>query len=51
MEADRTPITGLVLDASIALVWFLPDEQNLVADAALKLLDGADATVPDLFWH
>ncbi|TNM65469.1 type II toxin-antitoxin system VapC family toxin [Aliirhizobium smilacinae] len=51
MEADRTPITGLVLDASIALVWFLPDEQSLVADAALKLLDGASATVPDLFWH
>ncbi len=51
MEADRTPITGLVLDASIALVWFLPDEESSVADKALKRLDGAQATVPDLFWH
>lgn len=51
MEADRTPINGLVLDASIALVWFLPDEESSVADDTLRRLDGAEATVPDLFWH
>lgn len=51
MEADRTPINGLVLDASIALVWFLPDEESSLADDVLRRLDGAEATVPDLFWH
>ncbi|MEV4609677.1 type II toxin-antitoxin system VapC family toxin [Neorhizobium sp. LMR1-1-1.1] len=51
MEADRTPINGFVLDASIALVWFLPDEKSSVADTTLKRLDGAKATVPDVFWH
>jgi predicted nucleic acid-binding protein len=46
VEADWTPVSGLVLDASIAIVWFLP-----VADAALRQLDEIKAVVPDLFWH
>lgn len=42
---------NLVLDASIAVVWFLPDEAHPVADSALRQLKGAKAVVPDLFWH
>jgi predicted nucleic acid-binding protein len=51
MEADRAPVNAFVLDASVALVWFLPDESSVVADTALRFVDIARATVPDLFWH
>ena len=51
MEADRTDVVEFVLDASIALVWFLPDEANIIADRSLRLLNKTAAIVPDLFWH
>ncbi|WP_235776800.1 type II toxin-antitoxin system VapC family toxin [Pseudorhizobium marinum] len=51
MEADRTPIEGFVVDASVAVVWFLPDEVSDTADEALRQLKNDTAVVPDLFWH
>lgn len=51
MEADREDVVGFVLDASTALVWFLPDETSSVADQTLRLLGKRAAIVPDLFWH
>lgn len=51
METDRAPIAGFVVDASVAIVWFLPDEMSSIADLALKHFADAKATVPDLFWH
>ncbi|TDK37075.1 PIN domain-containing protein [Rhizobium deserti] len=42
---------ALIVDASVALVWFLPDEESPVADAVLRRLSGERAVVPDLFWH
>jgi predicted nucleic acid-binding protein len=40
-----------VVDASVALVWFLPDEESPVADAVLERFGSGSAQVPDLFWH
>ena len=51
METGRTPLTDFVIDASVAIVWFLPDETNPIADKALIQLDAVKAYVPDLFWH
>lgn len=51
METDRAPLTGFVIDASVAIVWFLPDEANPIADSALKFMTSVKANVPDLFWH
>ncbi len=51
MEADRAPLMTLVIDASIALVWFLPDEDSAAADATLHRVIETQAFVPDLFWH
>ena len=51
MEADRPDVIGFVLDASTALVWFLPDEVSVIADRSLRLLNNTAAIVPDLFWH
>lgn len=41
----------IVIDASIAAAWMLPDEQNEAADAVLERLTAAPASVPSLFWH
>lgn len=41
---------AFVLDASIAIVWFLPDELSPIADNVLRRVDEG-AYVPDLFWH
>ncbi len=41
----------LVVDASIAAVWFLPDEATLFADKVLQRVASDGALVPDLFWH
>ncbi|WP_162725101.1 type II toxin-antitoxin system VapC family toxin [Rhizobium sp.] len=40
-----------VVDASLALAWFLPDEVNPVADDILRRVAHGGAYVPDLFWH
>ncbi len=40
-----------VIDASVALVWFLPDEESSVADSVLARVDAGSAIAPDLFWH
>lgn len=42
---------SFVIDASVAIVWFLPDEVSPVADAMLRRVSNEGACVPDLFWH
>ena len=42
---------GLVIDASMAAAWFLPDEQSGATDAVLQGLGGITGYVPPLFWH
>ena len=42
---------GLVVDASLAASWMLPDEENAAFDAVLDLLATTSAGVPSLFWH
>ena len=39
-----------VIDASVAGAWYLPDESDPHADAALLCLDTEDAVAPALFW-
>jgi predicted nucleic acid-binding protein len=51
MEADRAPLMTLIIDASIAVVWFLPDEESAIADATLHRVAENHAFTPDLFWH
>lgn len=41
---------ALVIDASIAAVWFLPDENDERADDILDRLNHESAVVPSLFW-
>jgi predicted nucleic acid-binding protein len=41
----------MVVDASLAASWVLPDEYNEAADTVLNQLTGAVARVPTLFWH
>ena len=41
---------GLVVDASIAAAWILPDEYNAQSNAALLKLDETVAFIPGLFW-
>jgi predicted nucleic acid-binding protein len=41
---------ALVVDASVAAVWCLPDETAVLADAAIDRLQSEDALVPALFW-
>lgn len=41
----------MVIDASVAIAWFLPDERNPAADVLLRDLAGATALVPSIFWH
>ncbi|WP_275790233.1 type II toxin-antitoxin system VapC family toxin [Pararhizobium gei] len=40
-----------VVDASIAAVWFLPDENSDIADAAMDALSRKNACSPDLLLH
>jgi predicted nucleic acid-binding protein len=40
----------IVVDASIAAAWFLPDEQNDEADRLMAGLRAAPGRVPSLFW-
>lgn len=40
----------IVVDASVAAAWFLPDEQNDAADQVLAALQGSPARAPSLFW-
>ena len=41
----------LVVDASIAAAWILPDEDGVTADAILHRVAAEGAIVPDLLWH
>ena len=42
-------MSGLVLDASVALSWVLPDESNARADAVLERLEAEPVFVPQLW--
>jgi predicted nucleic acid-binding protein len=41
---------ALVVDASLAAAWFLPDEQNDAADRLMANLAADPGRVPSLFW-
>ncbi|ATQ70600.1 MULTISPECIES: type II toxin-antitoxin system VapC family toxin [Methylosinus] len=41
---------ALVVDASLAAAWFLPDEQNDAADRVMAELDKNPGRAPSLFW-
>jgi predicted nucleic acid-binding protein len=48
-------VSPFVLDASVAVKWFLPEKDEALAEEALGLLDQyvheeIDLLVPDLFW-
>jgi predicted nucleic acid-binding protein len=43
-------VMAIVVDASIAAAWFLPDERNDAADQLLADLRSAPGRVPSLFW-
>ncbi len=40
----------IVIDASIAAAWFLPEEQHKAADAIMAGLQTTPGAVPTLFW-
>ena len=40
----------IVVDASVAAAWFLPDEQNDAADQVMAGLQGSPARASSLFW-
>ena len=40
-----------VVDASIAVSWFIVDERNAAADAIFNRLTVSTCNVPALFWH
>ena len=42
---------ALVVDASVAAAWVLPDEDAALADLALERLGSDTAQVPGVFWH
>lgn len=42
---------ALVVDASIAAAWMLPDEYSDATDAILNRVAAEGAFVPDLLWH
>ena len=42
-------MTGIVIDASVALAWCFPDEASGYADAALAALEGRTVIVPALW--
>lgn len=41
---------AIVVDASIAAAWFLPDERNDAADQLMADLRSSPGRVPSLFW-
>jgi predicted nucleic acid-binding protein len=41
----------LVVDASVAAAWVLPDEDNAAADAILRRVAAKGAVAPGLIWH
>ena len=41
---------ALVIDASLAAAWFLPDEHNAAADRIMAELDKNPGRAPSLFW-
>jgi predicted nucleic acid-binding protein len=41
---------SIIVDASVALAWCLPDEPNPLAEKALDRLADEDGLVPALFW-
>ena len=41
----------IVVDASIAAAWILPDESSDAADAILRQVAAEGALAPDLLWH
>ena len=43
-------VMAIVVDASIAAAWFLPDERNDAADQLMAGLRSAPGRVPSLFW-
>jgi predicted nucleic acid-binding protein len=44
-------MTTVVVDASIAARWLLPDEENDEADRVMETLGEMPGLVPSLFWH
>ncbi len=42
---------ALVVDASFAAGWVLPDEGGPAIDAVLREVEASGGRVPDLFWH
>ncbi len=42
-------MTGIVIDASVALAWFFPDETSDYADGVLVALEGQTMLVPTLW--
>ena len=49
-DEGRTVLMALVVDASLAAAWFLPDEQNDAADQVMAELDKNPGRAPSLFW-
>jgi predicted nucleic acid-binding protein len=41
----------IVVDASVAAAWVLPDEDNAAADAILHRVAAEGAVAPGLLWH
>ena len=41
----------IVVDASVAATWVLPDEDSTAADAILHRVAAEGAAAPDLLWH
>jgi predicted nucleic acid-binding protein len=41
----------LVVDASVAAAWVLPDEDNAAADAILRRVAAEGGVAPGLIWH
>jgi predicted nucleic acid-binding protein len=42
---------ALVVDASVAAAWVLPDESSEAADAVLRRVAAEGAVAPELLWH
>ena len=42
---------SLVVDASIAAAWVLPDEDNAAADGPLHRMAAEGGVAPGLIWH
>ncbi len=44
-------MAALVVDASMAAAWILPDEHSPAAEAVMPRSPATPAQVPSLFWH